>query len=164
MPRSKALAWRCSRRPGGRNWKPWFAGSNIAGWKRIRASSIFLSKAASLNRSERMFEFRDQPSQVKVQESEYLRLLGYPARHQLEGRARELFDWAREWYAAHGRPWIYAAEAGGIAFDGKTIHVRDAEFCSDRLKEQLAGAEAHDAVLLAVSAGKQCEEAARECW
>ena len=35
---------------------------------------------------------------------------------------------------------------------------------SDRLKEQLAGAEAHDAVLVAVSAGKQCEAAAHECW
>ena len=65
-----------------------------------------------------MFELIDLDPAVMVQESEYWRLLGYPAGHAPDGRARELADWARGWYAAHGRPWIYAREADSTEPNG----------------------------------------------
>ena len=37
--------------------------------------------------------------EVNVLPEEYVRLLGYPRGWVLEGRARELADWARDWYA-----------------------------------------------------------------
>ena len=49
--------------------------------------------------------------EVNVLPEEYVRLLGYPRGWVLEGRARELADWAREWYAKNGRPWFYARQA-----------------------------------------------------
>ncbi len=44
-----------------------------------------------------------------------MRLLGYPRDFELEGRPRELAEWARAWYAENARPWIYAAQTAAIA-------------------------------------------------
>ena len=55
-----------------------------------------------------MLELIDHQPELSVQESEYQRLLGYPGGHVLEGRPRELADWAGRWYTEHGKPWIYA--------------------------------------------------------
>src|ERR1035441_4930469 len=54
----------------------------------------------------------DTHPEVEVEPAEYQRLLGYPRGVALQGRSRELADWARAWYAEYGRPWIYAREAG----------------------------------------------------
>ena len=47
-----------------------------------------------------MIELSDSGPEVRVELAEYLRLLGYPRDRTLEGRARELADWARAWYAS----------------------------------------------------------------
>jgi hypothetical protein len=110
------------------------------------------------------FGFTDTQPQLNVQESEYLRLLGYPRNHEIGERTRELISWARNWFAENGRPWIFARAAGGVKLDTRKIVLSGAEFISDRLHEQFSAAEAHDAILVAVSAGKQCEEKAHQCW
>jgi hypothetical protein len=110
-----------------------------------------------------MIEWSDAQPDVNVLETEYKRLLGFPADYKLEGRARELTDWATQWYAQNGRPWIYArgAElkltAGDVQLDGT-------KFTADRLHAQLNDAQADRAALVAVSAGKECEERARQLW
>jgi hypothetical protein len=43
---------------------------------------------------------------VDVEPAQYVRLLGYPPGRVVQGRAAELAAWAREWYAANGRPWV----------------------------------------------------------
>ena len=111
-----------------------------------------------------MFEFIDKQPPLSVQESEYLRLLGFPRGHVLSERARELADWANHWYAQHGRPWIFARSAGGIHLSAGKVRMNEAVFSSDRLHEQFAVTEALDAMLVAVSAGGECEAKARECW
>lgn len=111
-----------------------------------------------------MFDFIDKDPQMHVEEAEYLRLLGFPRDHVMSERSRELVDWARSWYAENGRPWMFARGAGGIEIDGDNIRFGGAEFSSDRWQAQLDAAQAHDAVLVAVGAGKECEEKARQCW
>jgi hypothetical protein len=101
---------------------------------------------------------------VAVQESEYLRLLGYPRDHELEGRARELADGARAWYARQGKPWIYAREAASLDQDGASLCIEGAGFSSARLGEMLRGAAAHSAVLVAVSAGPELERESQRLW
>jgi hypothetical protein len=111
-----------------------------------------------------IFEFTDKQPQLSVQESEYFRLLGFPKQHELTDRARELADWARRWYSENGRPWIFARQAGGVEIASEKIRLSGVEFSSQRLQSQFAAAKAHDAMLVAVSAGKECEEKARQCW
>src|ERR1043165_6179294 len=103
-----------------------------------------------------MFEFTDKRPPLNVQDAEYLRLLGFPKHHVPGERSRELMEWTRQWYAEHGRPWIFARAAGGLRITDNTICLSDAEFYSERLQTQLVAAEAHDAMLVAVSAGKEC--------
>jgi len=109
-------------------------------------------------------ELAEMLSSVDVLDEEYARLLGYPRGFVLEGRARELADWARAWYAEHGRPWMYAREAQNLAISGNTINIDGAQFNSSRLQSTLAQAEAHSAILVAVGAGPEAEEEARRRW
>lgn len=102
--------------------------------------------------------------EVNVSPEEYARLLGYPRGWVLEGRARELADWAREWYAKNGRPWIYARQAEDFALAGDSIHLDGMPFTSKRLQNTLERAEAHSAILVAVGAGAEAEEEAHRRW
>jgi hypothetical protein len=108
-------------------------------------------------------ELADLVPEVNVLREEYTRLLGYPKGWELEGRPLELAEWARDWYAEHGQPWIYARQAEifslseGLCIDGAT-------FTSKRLQKTLREAEAHSVIAAAVSAGPEAEEEARRRW
>ena len=101
---------------------------------------------------------------VDVLPEEYVRLLGYPRGWVLEGRALELAEWAREWYAQHGRPWFYARQAESFALVGDSIHIDGAQFTSKRMQTTLQQAGAHSVILVAVSAGPEAEEEAQRRW
>lgn len=98
-----------------------------------------------------------------VQEAEYLRLLGYPRDHQPGDRVRELMAWARDWYARHGRPWVYLREAA-LRNDGATLQLDQVAFASLRLQEHFHRHDVCGAMLVAVSAGAECEAHAHELW
>ncbi|HEX4006348.1 MAG TPA: hypothetical protein VHX60_09240 [Acidobacteriaceae bacterium] len=101
---------------------------------------------------------------VDVQLDEYIRLLGYPRGHVLAGRALELADQARSWYAEHGRPWFYARQAESLDLNGDAICIDGAPFSGTRLQASLRQAEAHSVILVAVGAGPEAEEQAARLW
>lgn len=109
-------------------------------------------------------ELFDTAPTVAVDEAEYVRLLGFPRGHVMEGRARELGEWARTWYAEHGRPWIYARESDCVDVAPGSVVVDGAEFRSARLERILREAHAHSVVLVAVSAGPEIEQQAHQAW
>jgi hypothetical protein len=111
-----------------------------------------------------MFSLIETKPQVEIQESEYQRLLGYPKNHPLEGRARELAEGAQAWFADQGRPWICAREIASLELENGKASIGGMEFSSKKLREILFEADAHSVLLVAVSAGKECEEHARELW
>jgi len=110
------------------------------------------------------FELAGTLSNVSVLPEEYIRLLGYPRGWVLEGRARELADWAREWYARNGRPWFYARQAESFEISGDSIRIDGTQFTSKRLLGALQQAEAHSVILVAVGAGAEAEEEAHRRW
>src|SRR5258706_4391171 len=97
-----------------------------------------------------MIELADTSPDVSVHPAEYQRLLGYPREWVLDGRPRELAEWAREWYAQNGRPWVYARQAESLEMDGSGIRIDGVSFTGIRLHETLVQAEAHSAILAAV--------------
>lgn len=101
-----------------------------------------------------MIERADTHPDVNVAPEEYIRLLGYPRGWTLSRRAAELAEQARCWYAEHGRPWTYARQVEGV----------DVSFTSSRLRQTLERAEAHGAILAAVSAGVELEQRAGRLW
>jgi hypothetical protein len=103
-------------------------------------------------------------SDVNVPHEEYVRLLGYPRGWELEGRALELANGARAWYAEHGRPWFYARQAESFEIIGDSIRIDGTQFTSKRLQSTLQQAEAHSVILVAVGAGPEAEEEARRRW
>jgi hypothetical protein len=102
--------------------------------------------------------------QLNVLTDEYVRLLGYPRGWVLEGRASELADWARDWYAKNGRPWFYARQADSFEIAGDSIHIDGVSFTSKRLQSTLQQAQAHNVILVAVGAGAEAEEEAGRRW
>jgi len=111
-----------------------------------------------------VIELVDTLPDVNVQPAEYKRLLGYPPDHVLDGRARELIDWARTWYTKNGRPWVYARHVDNINLQNGTVLIDGASFTSPRLQNTLQQAQAHAAILVAVSAGPELELEAQQRW
>jgi hypothetical protein len=111
-----------------------------------------------------MFSLIDTNPRVEIQEAEYQRLLGYPKSYVLEGRARELADQAEAWFSQNGRPWIWAREVASLELNSNSTRIDEAKFSSKKLHEILSDAEAHSALLVAVSAGKECEAHAQQLW
>lgn len=102
-----------------------------------------------------MIELADTSPDINVADAEYHRLLGYPRGMVLEDRARDLAEWARNWYAVNGRPWVYAR------------HVEASEvltFHGTRLRKSFEKADAHGAIVAAVSAGPELEDRAQQLW
>lgn len=111
-----------------------------------------------------MLEFYEIAPNTEVLESQYKRLLGYPADHLLDGRARELADWARQWYRENGKPWIYARQAEIFSVRNSTLVIDGVAFNSKELCTLFSDSHAQTVMLAAVSAGKECEEKARQLW
>ncbi|MGB9029842.1 MAG: hypothetical protein WCC27_06950 [Acidobacteriaceae bacterium] len=101
---------------------------------------------------------------LKVLPEEYARLLGYPRGFVLEGRALELAEQARDWYAENGRPWFYARQAEKFELAGDSLYIDGLPFVSKRLESMLREAEAHSVVLVAAGAGREAEDEARRRW
>jgi len=113
---------------------------------------------------EEIVELAGAVDAVNVPPEEYTRLLGYPRGWELEGRARELAQWAREWYTQNGRPWFYARQAEDFAIVGDSLLIDGASFSSQRLKATLEQADAHSAIVVAVGAGVEAEDEAHRRW
>jgi hypothetical protein len=111
-----------------------------------------------------MFELLDTNPAIAVQDSEYSRLLGYPAGRALEGRALELASWARAWYAEHGQPWVCVRETPRFDLSNERLRIEGHEFASTTLHQLLRHADAENGMLALVSAGRECEEKAGELW
>ena len=86
-----------------------------------------------------MIEIVDTSPDIHVDPAEYRRLLGYPRDHEISERAQELAESAREWYAQHGRPWLYARQVNRIDVDADRICIDGAGFTSQRLAAIRAG-------------------------
>jgi hypothetical protein len=111
-----------------------------------------------------MIELLDAFPDVNVQPAEYKRLLGYPRDVVPEGRARELAEWARQWYAKNGQPWVYARQAHELKITNGSFTVDGDSFTSSRLHKTLLDALAHSAILVAVSAGPEVASEAQRLW
>jgi hypothetical protein len=109
-------------------------------------------------------EIVDGSPEVAVQQAEYQRLLGYPRGFVLTDRSRELSDWTRDWYARHGRPWVYAREARSVETNGEDVVIDGVRFGSARLSKTLRDANAHSAIVVAVTAGPEIEHEAQARW
>jgi hypothetical protein len=110
------------------------------------------------------FEMASTLPGVNVLPEEYVRLLGYPRGWILEGRARNLADWARDWYSKNGRPWFYARQAENFEIAGDSFLIDNVPFTSKRLRNMLQQAEAHSVILVAVGAGPEAEEESHRRW
>ena len=111
-----------------------------------------------------MIELVDTLPDINVQPAEYKRLLGYPRDRVLSGRARELAEQARAWYAKHGRPWVYARQAESVSHDNGAVTIDGIPFVSKRLQSTLQQAQGDGVVVVAVSAGAEVEAEAQRLW
>jgi hypothetical protein len=111
-----------------------------------------------------MIEFVDTRPDVSVQTAEYKRLLGYPRDWVISGRALELSEWAHQWYAANGRPWVYSRQVSCLKSGNDSICLDGFQFASKRLQKTLDEAQADRIVLVAVSAGDELEQEAQKLW
>ena len=101
---------------------------------------------------------------INVSKDEYKRLLGYPKDFKMSDRAGELTDWATNWYKKNGKPWFYAVVTDQIDNTKEHVFINGIELESKILFRQFSQADVSSAVILIVSAGKECEEMANQLW
>ncbi len=102
---------------------------------------------------------------LDVPDAEYARLLGLPRRRGLEGLSAERARSARDWYAAHGRPWAAARrvdvarlEPDGVSLAGG-VRLRSAS-----LRARLEAGEARSMAIVAVTAGREVDAESARLW
>jgi hypothetical protein len=71
-------------------------------------------------------------TELEISDYEYFRMLGYPKGHLPEGRAREIADATRAWYAENGLPWTYRRELA-VGWDDETLLLDGVSFPSPQL-------------------------------
>jgi len=111
-----------------------------------------------------MIEFLDRTPDINVLESEYKRLLGYPEDYSVNDRVREIMEKTRQWYSKHGKPWMYVRQVESFEIKKDHFLINGKEFISNRVSAQMSESEGHSVVASVVSAGKNCEERARQLW
>ncbi len=114
--------------------------------------------------AEKLDSFIETEPRVDVQESEYKRLLGYPPEHEVGPRVRDLIDSTNQWYEENGRPWVYSRRTEIVELLPSAIRIEEVDLVSPKLHSQLSAAQSDEVLLVAVSAGKACEERARQLW
>ncbi|MEI7553292.1 MAG: hypothetical protein WCL24_13285 [Verrucomicrobiota bacterium] len=97
-----------------------------------------------------------------VREAEFKRLLGVPPDFAFTPLLAENAAWARAWYAAHGRPWLWARPAGSCAVTGEVVTLDAQDLTSRELARRFRAADR--AVVVAASAGAEAEAEAARCW
>ncbi len=111
-----------------------------------------------------MIGLLDVGPDTAVQDTEYVRLLGYPRGRMLADRALELARLARTWYAEHGRPWTYLRRSRTLDVEGNMVLIDGEAFTSERLAHTLRDGGADSVALVAVSAGPELEREAADRW
>lgn len=91
----------------------------------------------------------EQHQPVAVDDATFKRYLRFPPSREFEGTMAENAEWARDWYAAHGRPWVVAFAA--------TEGIR-------ALTEPDHWAADDDLAVVVASAGPEAENHAAACW
>ena len=72
--------------------------------------------------------------------------------------------WARAWYAAHGRPWVFVRVTEALEAGERSFAIEGEPFTPSRLCGLLRQSQAHAVALAAVSAGADLEAEAARLW
>jgi len=103
-----------------------------------------------------------------VPEAELARLAGLPPGGLEDERFRDLARAARAWYAAHGRPRVFARSGELVAPGSDAVEIvadtSSVRFTSRRLARALTRSNAHALVVTVVSAGAELATEATRLW
>jgi hypothetical protein len=97
-----------------------------------------------------------------VSDAEFKRLLRVPVDFKFTDVMAEHTAWVRDWYTAHGRPWLRARAVGTCVVDADVTTLDGRELTSRELARRFR--HAHGAVVVAASAGPEAEAEAGRCW
>lgn len=112
---------------------------------------------------ERMSPATASEPSVDVSDYEYYRMLGYPKGHVPEGRACEIAEATRAWYAENGTPWTYAREIT-VGWDAETLLLDGSPFPSPSLAHYFQIHRVKRAFVLAANPGNALPALANTHW
>lgn len=103
--------------------------------------------------------------EAAISTREYNRLLTMPRDRELEGELLNRATAARQWYAAHGHPFVASRriDLGQVSSDSILL-CNGVSLQSQVLAQRLIGGEAHALIVLAASAGPEVAEEVARHW
>lgn len=97
-----------------------------------------------------------------VDDGEFKRQLKLPAGYAMTGEVATNAKWAREWFAAHARPWLCAQPIASCQVEENTVTIGGQVLTSGELAKRFQSAES--AVIVGVSTGSEAETEATSRW
>ena len=86
-----------------------------------------------------------------VQDDEFKRLLGLPPDYELTENMVNLSQWARDWYAKNGQPWIYSHEVENFEINEDHLIIDSYPLYTKEFRKRLVSGRAHSVILVAVA-------------
>jgi hypothetical protein len=100
-----------------------------------------------------------------IRPKEYLRLLGLPRSHNLEGTMLERALTSRSWYSRYGKPFVAARRIHLQKIESPTVKLASGDTLnSAALAYRLNNGEAHAILILAASAGREVAAEVARLW
>jgi hypothetical protein len=112
-----------------------------------------------------LFTVKGAEITAALKPKEYLRLLGLPRSHTLEGAMLERAQTARSWYMRHGKPFVASRRIDLQKLDSPKVGLSSGhELNSAALAYRLKNGDAHALMIIAASAGTEVAKEVARLW
>jgi hypothetical protein len=111
------------------------------------------------------YSLKGEEITAAIKPKEYLRLLGLPRSHTLEGAMLERAQTARSWYTRYGKPFAASRRIDLQKIDSPKVELSSGhELNSAALAYRLNNGDAHALMIIAASAGPEVSKEVARLW
>ncbi len=111
------------------------------------------------------YSLKGEEITAAIKPKEYLRLLGLPRSHTLEGAMLERAQTARSWYIRYGKPFAASRRVDLQKIDSPKVQLSSGhELNSAALAYRLNNGDAHALMIIAASAGQEVAKEVARLW
>ena len=107
--------------------------------------------------------FENKEYTIKIDHAHYVRRLGYPLDYDVPDYIKETMDWAENWYAENGNPWldIYPLQ---VVTDEEQLILNKEEITCEKLRKRFVKHQVKEGFLVAATAGNMVDEIEKTLW
>lgn len=104
-----------------------------------------------------------EPLSIEIDQSHYLRRLGFPKDYEAPEHVQESMDWASRWYRENGNPWLEIFELD-VALNEENIFLNNILIKAPKVYKRFKKYDVKKAMLIAATAGEKADQEISNLW